>query len=81
METNQPVKTYLMLGNKDESTNSENIMELDLITARHKGEEIRYLSINFQKLIGSQVSENSISLDEEGFNNLKEFFAQLSWNS
>lgn len=80
-QQNKQVKTYLALASKDDTNASENMIEFDLTTARHKGEEIRYFYININNLNNGKVNEFGISLDEQGFNELKSFFSKLEWNS
>ena len=68
-------ETYLGLSSKTEEI--EQILEFDLVTARQKGEEIRYLSIS----VKGNGQDASINVDEEAFNKIKTFFSQLEWNS
>ncbi len=76
MEENQniiePGQTYICL-------NSENgtKFEVDLITYREKGQQVKYLSVSF-----TDVNQNvaSLSLSEESFHTIKSFFKQLDWN-
>ena len=73
-------KTYIALG---DATNPESgKLELDLIVFREKGEQTRYLNVSFtQKDEGGQPSTVAISLNEESFNSIREFFKDLEWNS
>ena len=74
---NKVVETYLGLSNET------SLMEIDLVTARQKGEEIRYLLVTFggKDARNNEQQNASISIDEGGFNQIKKFFAQLEWGS
>lgn len=75
----EEIKTYIMIGLPETGK-----LELDLVTARAKNEEIRYLSITFSglNLLTGQPQDAFLNIDnEEAFNELKKFFAQLQWNS
>jgi len=73
-------KTYLALG--DAANPTSGTLELDLIVFREKGEQTRYLNVTFgQKDEAGQQSSVSISLNEESFNSIKEYFKNLEWNS
>ena len=67
-----PVQTYLNLNREDGSK-----LEVDLITFREKGQQVKYLAITFTD---ANQNSASISLDQESFNTLKTFFRQLDWN-
>lgn len=73
-------KTYLCLG--DQSNPASGTLELDLVVFREKGEQTRCLNITFgQKNGNNEPSSVSISLNEESFNSIKEYFKNLDWNS
>lgn len=67
-----PGQTYICLNSEDKSK-----FEVDLITYREKGQQVKYLSVSF-----TDANENtaSLSLNEESFDNIKLFFKQLDWN-
>lgn len=65
--------TYICLGNPDDGSK----LELDLVTFREKGQQIKYFSVNFSEPEG-KISK--ISLDENSFNEIKKYFLQLDWN-
>lgn len=67
--------TYIALQNEDGK------IEVDLVTFREKGQQVRYLSFNIQQTVENAPVSTSISLDEEAFNKMKIFFKQLDWNS
>lgn len=67
-----PGQTYICLSNEDNTK-----FEVDLITFREKGKQVKYLSVSFTDAKESCVS---LSLDEESFETLKKFFKQLDWN-
>lgn len=72
-------QTYIVIGSEDTGQ-----LEVDLVTARHKNEEIRYLSLSFTgiNLKTQEKQEAFLNIDnEEAFEQLKTFFAQLEWNS
>ena len=77
---NKPaLETYIAFGN-DES----GLLELDLVTARQKNEEIRYLAISLSgtNIKTEQKQESFINIDtKEEFEKLKKFFNQLQWDS
>lgn len=73
-------KTYLALG--DANNPSSGTLEFDLIVFREKGEQTRYLNVTFgQKDGNNEPSTVSISLNEESFNSIREYFKNLDWNS
>ena len=71
------VPTYIQVGNEN------SILEFDLVTFRQKGEEARYLAVNFTGLDVTKdppvEQEAFVNLDEEGFKQIKAFFEQLEW--
>jgi hypothetical protein len=75
-EQNKP-DTYLCLQNENGS------FEADLVTFREKGQQVRYLAFTFTNLNQkTNIQEQStLSLDEQSFLKLKDFFRQLEWNS
>ena len=74
------VATYLGLVNEQDSTKT--LIEFDLITARQRGEEIRYLSISLKTKDSAGTEDNAlISVDEAAFKQIKEFFINIEWNS
>ena len=56
-------------------------IEVDLVTYREKGQQVRYLSLNVQQIHQEGTTSSTICLDEEAFNKIKIFFKQLEWNS
>jgi len=75
----RPVQTYLAIGDV-EST----LLEVDLVTFREKNQEMRYLGLAFTGTNpkSGEPQEAFINIDnEEAFNIIKNFFAQLEWNS
>jgi type VI protein secretion system component Hcp len=76
MEENQniikPGQTYICLDSEDGTK-----FEIDLITYREKGQQVKYLSISF-----TDANKNvaSLSLNQESFDTVKSFFKQLDWN-
>jgi type VI protein secretion system component Hcp len=76
MEDNENIikqgQTYVCLDSENGTK-----FEVDLITYREKGQQVKYLSISF-----TDVNENvaSLSLNEESFGIVKTFFKQLDWN-
>lgn len=64
--------TYLCLDSLDGTK-----FEIDLITYREKGQQVKYLAISF-----TDAAQNvaSLSLNEESFDNVKKFFSDLNWN-
>lgn len=70
--------TYIRLGNEEAGE-----LEIDLISYRQKGEQVKYMSLSFsgKNPKNSEAQESSVSLDEETFYALKKFFLQLDWNS
>ena len=73
-----PQETYLGLSNGNDGN-----IEFDLVTARQKGQEIRYLSISIQGISEgtSEIQNASINVDEETFKRIKAYFTNLEWNS
>ena len=69
-------KTYLALG--DAANPNSGTLEFDLIVFREKGEQTRYLNVTFGE---KDQNPTSISLNEESFNSIKEYFKNLDWNS
>jgi len=69
--------TYLCLKNE------KSLIEIDLVTFREKGEQTKFLSVGIlaKNEKTGEGQEVGISLDEESFLTLKEFFKQLEWNS
>jgi hypothetical protein len=51
-------------------------LEIDLVSFRQKGEQVKFLSISILK---EEKESEQINLDEQGFLRLKEFFSSLSW--
>ncbi len=81
MSTNNISKnqTYLSLGDEDSG-----LIEIDLVTMRQKNEEVRYLGFTFTgvNIKTNEKQEGYITLEsKEQFDTLKNFFAQLEWNS
>jgi len=74
---NKKIDTYIGLKNED------SLFEIDLSTARQKGQEIRYLSISFEgiNIMNGEQQNAFMNLDENNFVLLKKFFSQLEWNS
>tara|TARA_Y100000389_G_C17455170_1_gene517659 strand:+ start:414 stop:836 length:423 start_codon:yes stop_codon:yes gene_type:complete len=76
--------TYIeIISEKDETGQPLSVLEVDLIISREKGKETRRLAMNFtgidvekQKMI-----ENSVNINRESFEQLKNFFSNLDWNS
>lgn len=81
-QLSQP-QTYFQVASKGEDGAPLSVFEIDLITAREKGQEIRYLSIGLNGMdIRTGEPQNAfMSLGENEFNLLKRFFLQLDWNS
>lgn len=76
---NKPIQTYISLGNDEMGK-----LEFDLVTFREKNVSMRYLSAIFSGINPktNQAQESIMNIDnEEVFNELKKFFAQLEWNS
>lgn len=75
-------ETYLGLISKTD-IGSENAIEFDLVTARQKGQEIRYLAISIEGVnqLNNQPQSAFISIDREAFSQIKEYFSKLEWNS
>lgn len=69
--------TYLKIGDDVSS------LELDLVTFRQKGQEERYLSINFSgyniNKPNPEPQEAFINIGEQDFYAIKEFFKNLEW--
>jgi hypothetical protein len=73
---NTGVQTYLGLSNE------AGLIEIDLVTFREKGEQVRFLSIQVGGVgQDGQHQLAHINLDESAFNQIKGFFKQLEWNS
>jgi len=71
---NNEKTTYLHLSDAESG-----MFEIDLVTFREKGQQTKFLSVTFTS------NENGAkpvtkSFDEESFNTIKSFFAQLDWN-
>ena len=67
-----PTETYICLNSEDGSK-----FEVDLITYREKGQQVKYLAVSFTD---AKQSTATISLNQESFDNIKTFFKQLDWN-
>jgi hypothetical protein len=69
--------TYLKVGDEVSS------LEFDLVTFRQKGQEERYLSINFSGFNinkpNPEPQEAFVNLGEKDFYAIKEFFKSLEW--
>lgn len=74
MEENtiKPGQTYICLNNEDGTK-----FEVDLITFREKGQQVKYLSFSFTD---EKQNLATISLNQESFDTIKLFFKQLDWN-
>ncbi len=73
------VQTYLAIGEPETS-----MLEVDLVTFREKNQEMRYLGLAFtgNNPKTNEPQEAFINIDnEEAFLIIKNFFAQLEWNS
>jgi type VI protein secretion system component Hcp len=70
--TIKPGQTYICLDNENGTK-----FEVDLITYREKGQQVKYLSVSF-----TDTNQNiaSLSLNQESFDTIKLFFKQLDWN-
>jgi hypothetical protein len=80
----QKPMTYIeIVTEKDEQGQPLSVLEVDLVISREKGQETRSLSINFAGIDTEkkELIEKSVSIDEEGFYILKQFFSQLEWNN
>jgi hypothetical protein len=81
MDKTKEKQTYFCLATEEEDTTTS--LEFDLVTARSKGEEIRYLAISFMEKNSNNPenssAQKSVTIDESGFNELKKFFQQLEW--
>ena len=78
MSTTKP-QTYIAIGDI-----TSGLLEIDLVTLRQKNDEIRYLALSFSGTNAKteKEQESFINIEnEEQFNALKKFFAQLDWNS
>jgi hypothetical protein len=64
--------TYICLGNEGGDK-----LEADLVTFREKGQQVKYFALTFTN---PENETSSISLDQQSFTTLKEFFAQLDWS-
>jgi len=81
MTEKKEIKTYLGLSAEGENDQKDSI-EFDLITARQRGTEIRYLSISIANgNANSPEAVTSINVDENAFNEIKNFFLNLEWNA
>lgn len=67
-----PGQTYICLNSDDNSK-----FEVDLITYREKGQQVKYLSVSFTD---KNQNTASLSLNEDSFDDIKLFFKQLDWN-
>jgi hypothetical protein len=65
-------QTYICMDSEDGSK-----FEVDLITYREKGQQVKYLAVSFTDASNSTAT---ISLNQESFDNIKTFFKQLDWN-
>ena len=77
-------KTYIeIIAEKDDSGQPLSVLEVDLIISREKGKETRRLSMNFASIDidKGEMVEESINIDRESFEQLKQFFSNLDWNS
>lgn len=75
----KPTDTYLSIGDS-----SSTLLEIDLVTFREKNQEMRYLGLTFTGTNPKtgEPQESFVNIDnEESFYVLKNFFAQLEWNS
>lgn len=73
------IQTYIAIGEQESS-----LLEIDLVTFREKNQSMRYLSFNFSGINQKtgEAQESFVNIDsEEAFNQLKNFFIQLEWNS
>lgn len=68
----KPGQTYICLDSENGTK-----FEVDLITYREKGQQVKYLSVSF-----TDANENvaSLSLNKESFDTIKSFFKELDWN-
>lgn len=77
-------KTYIeIVAEKDNQGQPLSVLEVDLIISREKGRETRRLSMNFAgiDMEKKEMVEKSINIDRESFEQLKQFFSNLDWNS
>ena len=77
-------KTYIeIVAEKDSQGQPLSVLEVDLIISREKGRETRRLSMNFAgiNMEKKEMVEKSINIDRESFEQLKQFFSNLDWNS
>ena len=77
-------KTYIeIIAEKDSQGQPLSVLEVDLIISREKGRETRRLSMNFAgiDMEKKEMVEKSINIDRESFEQLKQFFSNLDWNS
>lgn len=77
-------KTYIeIVAEKDSQGQPLSVLEVDLIISREKGRETRRLSMNFAgiDMEKKEMVEKSINIDRESFEQLKQFFSNLDWNS
>jgi len=77
-------RTYIeIVATKDEAGQPMSVLEVDLIISREKGKESRRLTMNFAEIdeASKQIVEKSVNIDRDSFNELKEFFSNLDWNS
>ncbi len=77
-------KTYIeIVATKDDSGQPMSVLEVDLIISREKGKENRRLAMNFAEIdvASKQIVEKSVNIDRDSFEQLKNFFTNLDWNS
>ena len=77
-------KTYIeIIAEKENQGQPLSVLEVDLIISREKGRETRRLSMNFAgiDMEKKEMVEKSINIDRESFEQLKQFFSNLDWNS
>jgi len=82
-EEKKKINTYLGLAFQSEDETIANSLEIDLITSRQRGEEVRFLAVTVMTKTSDMEhpEEVSINLDRESFDKLKLFFNQIEWNS
>lgn len=69
-------QTYMCLAGEDGVN-----FEVDLVTFREKGQQTKFLAVNFVDT--TKAPPNILltkSFDENSFNEIKKFFKQLDWN-
>lgn len=82
--TNNHNATYIeIISEKDEMGQPLSVLEVDLIISREKGKETRRLAMNFAGIDveNQQMIEKSVNINRESFEQLKNFFSNLDWNS